>query len=152
MMIKKNKVKRGGRIKTWIGIEEGDRPGLGAAPKQRVVKSFGYVEDQAEPEKFMEMVEEYNATYKAEKRTPQIEATGTARMYSEERRKQNYGYKYLEAIYDMLGIDKFIEGYMKEEKFQGIVNILENSAARHCGLDPQSEIPRQARNDGNPYC
>jgi len=118
-MIKKNKVKRGGRIKTWIGIVEGYRPGLGAAPKQRVIKSFGYLEDQAEPERFMEMVEEYNATYKKENSPAQIEASGTERMYSEERRKQNYGYKYLEAVYDMLGIDKFIERYMKEEKFQG---------------------------------
>jgi len=42
----------------------GYRPSPGAAPKQRTIKSFGYLEDQSEPDAFMAEVEEFNATYK----------------------------------------------------------------------------------------
>ena len=118
-MIKINKVKRRGQILTWVGVVEGYRPSSGAPPKQRTIKSFGYLEDQTDPVAFMAEVEEFNATYKDKDVPLRIEAEGTARMYSQENRKQNYGYKYLEAVYDMLGIDKFINTHLRESKFRG---------------------------------
>jgi hypothetical protein len=48
-----------------------------------------------------------------------IEAPGTARMYCKENRRQNYGYKFLEAVYDLLEIDSFIEEYEKSHGFRG---------------------------------
>ena len=118
-MIKKDKVKRRGSAKTWVSVVEGYRPAPGAPPKQRTIKSFGYLEDQEDPEAFMALVEQYNANYRAENVPLRIEATGTAKMYCEENRRQNYGYKFLEVIYDLLKIDSFIKGYAKTHRFRG---------------------------------
>ena len=110
-MIKKDKVKRRGTVKTWVSVVEGYRPAPGAPPKQRTIKSFGYLEDQEDPKAFMEMVEEFNDNYK-EKNVPlRIEVAGTAKMYGKENRQQNYGYKFLEAAYGLLEIDSFIKGF-----------------------------------------
>jgi hypothetical protein len=116
-MVKKDKVTRNGEIKTFVSVVEGYRPAPGAAPKQRMIKSFGYLEDQEEPEKFMEMVKEYNEKYRAENEPLNIEAAGTAQMYDEKNRKYNYGYKYIEAVYEMLGIDEYINGEMKKGQY-----------------------------------
>jgi transposase len=118
-LIKKDKVKRKGSVKTWVSVVEGYRPAPGAPPKQRTIKSFGYLEDQEDPEAFLAMVEEFNANYRNENVPLRIEAAGTARMYCEENRRQNYGYKFLEAVYDMLEINSFIKGYERSHRFRG---------------------------------
>ncbi len=118
-MIKKDKIKRRGTVKTWVSVVEGYRPAPGAPPKQRTIRSFGYLEDQEDPEAFMAMVEEFNANYRAENVPLKIEAAGTARMYCEENRRHNYGYKFLEAAYDLLEIDLFIKDYLGKHKFRG---------------------------------
>lgn len=118
-MVKKDRVTRGGRVKTWVSVVEGYRPAPGAPPKQRVIKSFGYLEDQDDPDAFMAMVAEYNATYKKDAVPLRIEADGTIKMYCKENRRQNYGYRYVAAVYDMLGIDAFIKGQMKLRQFRG---------------------------------
>lgn len=93
-----------GKVRTQIRVVESYRPGNGLAPKQRTIKDFGYIEDQEDPKAFMDMVKAFNASYRERKEPLRIEATETAMMYSEENRRQNYGYKYLEAVYDMLGM------------------------------------------------
>jgi transposase len=118
-LIKKDKVKRRGSIKTWISVVEGYRPAPGAPPKQRTIKSFGYLEDQEDPDTFMAMVEEFNANYRNGNVPLRIDADGTARMYCEENRRQNYGYKFLEAVYDLLEINSFIKDYEKSHRFRG---------------------------------
>ena len=118
-MIKKDKVMRGGRIKTWISVVEGYRPGPGLPPKQRAIKSFGYLEDQNDPDAFMAEVKEFNANFKKDNHPLRIEADGTLRMYSEGNRRQNYGYKYLEAVYDMLRVGEFIESHLEKNRFRG---------------------------------
>ncbi len=118
-MIRKDPKKRGGVMKTHVRVVEGYRPGPGMPTKQRTIRSFGYLEDQEDPEAFMAMVEEFNANYRAENVPLRIEAAGTARMYCEENRRQNYGYKFLEAVYDLLEIDSFIKGYEKSHRFRG---------------------------------
>ena len=118
-MVKKDKIKRGGEIKTFVSVVEGYRPAPGAAPKRRMIKSFGYLEDQEDPESFMEMVRAFNETYREENAPLNIEASGTAQMYGESNRKYNYGYKYLEAVYDLLGIDEYINEHLNAIKYQG---------------------------------
>lgn len=118
-LIKKDKVTRRGSIKTWVSVVEGYRPAPGAPPKQRVIQSFGYLEDQEDPDAFMARVKEFNANYRKENVPLKIEAYGTANMYCKENRRQNYGYKYLEAIYDMLDIDSYIDEQMREKQFGG---------------------------------
>jgi len=64
-------------------------------------------------------VEEFNANYRAENAPLRIEAPGTARMYCQENRRQNYGYKFLEAVYELLQINSFIKRYEKVHRFRG---------------------------------
>ena len=118
-MIRKDTKMRGGVMKTHVRVVEGYRPGPGMPTKQRTIRSFGYLEDQEDPEAFMAMVREFNENYRAENVPLRIEAPGTARMYSEENRRQNYGYKFLEAVYDRLEIDSFIQEYKKSHRFRG---------------------------------
>jgi len=119
-MIKIDKrTKKDGTPRTQVRVVEGYRPGPGMPTKQRTIKDFGYIEDQEDPEKFMKEVEEFNANYRAENTPLRIEAAGTAKMYSEENRRHNYGYKFLEAVYDLLEIDSFFKGYNGKRKFRG---------------------------------
>ena len=117
-MIRKDPKIRGGVTKTHIRVVEGYRPGPGMSTKQRTIKSFGYLEDQADQKAFMTMVEEFNANFKIDG-SLRIEVASNALMYSEENRRQNYGYKFLEAVYKLLEIDSFIQNYTVEHKFKG---------------------------------
>ena len=108
-----------GTPRTQVRVVEGYRPGPRMPTKQRTIRDFGYLEDQADPEAFMAKVKEFNANYRAENVPLRIEATGTARMYCEENRPQNYGYKFLESVYDLLEINSFINGYEKAQRFRG---------------------------------
>ena len=119
-MIKIDKrTKKDGTPRTQIRVVEGYRPGPGLPTRQRTIRDFGCLEDQEDPEKFMKEVEEFNANYRAENTPLRIEAAGTAKMYSEENRRYNYGYKFLEAVYDLLEIDSFFKSYDKVRKFRG---------------------------------
>ena len=127
-MIKKDKrIDAKGRSRTQIRVVEGYRSGPGLSTKQRTIKDFGCIEDQENPEEFIAMVEEYNATYKKQNIALRIEASGTAMMYNENNRRYNYGYKFLEAVYDMLEIDEFIEKKLKAENFRGGIHRLRYS-------------------------
>ena len=58
LVIKKDKrVNAKGGTKTQIRVVEGYRPAPGMAPKQRTIKDFGYLEDQADQIAFMAEVE-----------------------------------------------------------------------------------------------
>ena len=119
-MIKIDKrTKKDGTPRTQIRVVEGYRPGPGLPTRQRTIRDFGCLEDQEDPEKFMKEVEEFNANYRAENTPLRIEAAGTAKMYSEENRRYNYGYKFLEAVYDLLEIDAFFKSYDEVRKFRG---------------------------------
>lgn len=119
-MIKIDKRKKtDGTPRTQVRVVEGYRPGPGMPTKQRTIRDFGYLEDQENQEDFMAKVKEFNDNYRAENVPLRIEAAGTARMYCEENRRQNYGYKFLEAVYDLLEIDSFIKNYEKSHRFRG---------------------------------
>lgn len=117
-MIRKDPKKRNGVMKTHIRVVEGYRPGPGMPTKQRTIRSFGYLEDQEDPEAFMAMVEEFNANFKNDV-SLRIEVASNALMYSEENRRLNYGYKFLEAVYKLLEINSFIKDYEKSHRFRG---------------------------------
>jgi transposase len=102
-----------GRIKTQIRVVEGYRPGPGLPPKQRTIKDFGYLEDQSDQDAFMKTVVEFNAAFKKDNPPLRMELQSNAKMYCETNRRQNYGYKFLDAIYKRLEISKFINNYEK---------------------------------------
>ena len=118
-MIKKDKIKRRGTVKTWVSVVEGYRPAPGAPPKQRTVRSFGYLEDQEDQEAFMAMVKGFNETYKNDEPPLRIEVPSNVLMYDKRNRRQNYGWKFLDAVYALLNIDEFINRHEKARKFRG---------------------------------
>ena len=119
-VIKKDaRVDAKGITHTQIRVVESYRPAPGAQPKQRTIKDFGYLEDQLDPEAFMAEVQRFQETYRAERTPLRIEAAENAVMYSEENRKLNYGYKFLEAVYDSLHIDTFIHRTLAATGFRG---------------------------------
>ena len=108
-----------GRTRTQIRVVEGYRPGPGMATKQRTIKDFGCLEDQADQAAYLAEVEAFHQSYRKENVPLRIEAAGTAKMYCAENRRQNYGYKFLEAVYDMLRIDEFICAHLRVQRFCG---------------------------------
>ena len=154
-MIRQDKQKKSdGQIKTYIRVVESYRPGPGLNAKQRTLKSFGYLEDQPDPEAFMREVEAFDAD------PANREQISSNKMYSGQNRRLNYGYKYLEAVYTTLEIADFIQNYAKSgfrggyslnESFKLLVllRILEPDSKRASaqrqnafyGWDPQIELP-----------
>ena len=117
-MIKKDrKVFPDGSVKTYIRVMESYRPGPGREATKRTLKSFGYLEEQADPEAFMREVEAYDAD------PGNREQISSNKMYSGQNRLYNYGFKYLESVYDLLGISDFIQQYEASGRFRGRYSI-----------------------------
>ena len=107
-MISKHKIKfKNGTVKTQIRVVEGYRPYPGASPKQRQIKNFGYLEDWDDQDELWRQVNECNDELKNNKET--IIATLKAKGSVEDCKLYNYGYRYLESIYDFLELDKFFK-------------------------------------------
>ena len=159
-MIKKDKrVFKDGTVKTFVRVMESYRPGPGREATKRTLKSFGYLEDQADPDAFLRAVEAYDAD------PGNREQISSNKMYSGQNRKYNYGYKYLESVYNQFGITEFIQNYAASTGFRGtyaldeifkllvLLRILapdsKRASARRQGAfygwDPQIELPNVYR-------
>lgn len=118
-MIKKEKKKmKDGSLKTYIKVVEGYRPGPKLPPKQRTIKSFGYLEDQEDPEAFMEAVKAFDLQRKSNANL-RIEVPSNAVMYQGNNHKFNYGYRFLSSVFDLLDIEPFILQKSKDLHFRG---------------------------------
>jgi transposase len=120
-MIRKDKrTNKAGQTRTQVRVVESYRPFPSANPKQRTIRDFGILEEQQDQALFMETVEEFNATYRsAEVEDGRINLPGTSRMYTGPNKKLNYGYRFLDAAYEALGIDGFIDTHGKKNGFRG---------------------------------
>lgn len=111
-VIRKDKVKfADGTIKTHVRVVKSYRPAPGKAPKQSTVKSFGYLEDQIDKDLFMKEVISYNESIIREdkKKTIVITIPADRKNNDEANKKYNYGYRFLESIYDKLEIKSFFD-------------------------------------------
>lgn len=107
-MISKHKIKyKDGTYKTNVRIVEGYRPGPGMAPKQRQIKNFGYAEDYEDQEAFWKMVEEEERKFKESKESIEVQLDSSITL--KDTKRLELGYKYLDAVYDFLEIDRFLE-------------------------------------------
>lgn len=115
-MIKKSKIKfKDGSYKTHIRVVEGVR--AGNTIKHKHIKSFGYLEDQPNQEEFLKVVKEFDDQYKAEKRiTLQLNSSSTWLEDSDDR-VYNFGYKFLESIYDSLELPEVFNSIPSNSKF-----------------------------------
>lgn len=132
MIRKDKKTFKDGSVKTQIRVTEGYRPYPNSSPKQRTVKSFGYLEDQTDLDAFWKEVNACNDSLK-KKRDLRIEIPLSERMYSDNNRLLNYGYKFPESVYHLLGIDSFITDYQKRSGFRGKYSL--NEVFRYLVID-----------------
>ena len=132
MIRKDKKTFKDGSVKTQIRVTEGYRPYPNSSPKQRTVKSFGYLEDQTDLDAFWKEVNACNDSLK-KKRDLRIEIPLSERMYSNNNRLLNYGYKFPESVYHLLGIDSFITDYQKRSGFRGKYSL--NEVFRYLVID-----------------
>lgn len=119
MIRRDKKIQKDGSIKTYIRVVEGYRHTSGQGPRQRTLKSFGYLEDQPDPEAFMLEVVAFDAN------SDNREQVSSNKMYSGSNRRLNYGYKYLEAVYTTLGIPQMFKEYEKKSAFRGHYSVEE---------------------------
>lgn len=99
-----------GSFKTEIRVVKSFRPGPGQNPKQITVKSFGYLEDQTNPISFMKDVETFNDSIKGNKKKNILITIPIDRKNNDQaNKKYNYGYRFLESIYDRLEISRFFD-------------------------------------------
>lgn len=111
-VIRQDKVKLAdGVIKTHVRVVKSYRPGPGQSPRQATVKSFGYLEDQDDVNAFMKDVQDFDMSLKTKAKQKQIMITIPVDRTNHDKfnRKLNYGYRYLESIYEQLGIEDFFD-------------------------------------------
>lgn len=132
MIRKDKKTFKDGSTKTQIRVTEGYRPFPNSSPKQRTVKSFGYLEDQDDPDAFWKEVNACNDSLK-QKRDLRIEIPVSEMMYSDNNRLLNYGYKFPESVYHLLGIGTFLEQYQNTSGFRGKYSL--NDVFRYLVMD-----------------
>jgi len=116
MFIKYEKKKKAdGSIRTYVRVVEGYRDALGTT-RMRSVKSCGYLEDQRNPNEFInnikrEIIElEKDSSLNFTFTINDSENKNDAKLNT----TYNYGYKYLESIYDSLDIDSYFDKYQKQ--------------------------------------
>ncbi|MGI6770518.1 MAG: IS1634 family transposase [Bacilli bacterium] len=104
-MIRKDSKTYKSGIKTHIRVVEGYRDENGKI-KQRTIKSFGFLEDQPDQEAFLNMVKEFDDNYFLSKKDKK---DSFKRKFNEStsNKPYNYGYRFLETIYDSLKLDDF---------------------------------------------
>jgi hypothetical protein len=120
-MIRKDpRTNKAGKTRTQVRVVESYRPAPGANPKQRTIRDFGILEEQEDQVAFMAAVEEFNATYRQHnEEDPGLSMPGTAKMYTGSNKKLNYGYRFLDVVYEALDINGFIDAHEKKKGFRG---------------------------------
>lgn len=103
-----------GNPRTYVSIVDGYRD-IDGNVKQRRIKSFGYLEAQDDQKAYIKMIEKEIIKLELEQ-----DNDVHIRLTEEENKNNssinktyNYGYKYLEVIYNMLNIDSFINDFQK---------------------------------------
>lgn len=100
-------------VKTHIRVVEGYREN--GKTKQRTIKSFGFLEDQPNQELFLQKVKEFDDNFFLSKKEKK---DSFKRKFHEStsNKPYNYGYRFLESIYDSLRLDEFFKvKYSKAE-------------------------------------
>lgn len=115
-MIKKTKIKlKDGTTKTQIRVVEGVR--IGNNIKHKHIKGFGYLEDNEDQEAFLKMVKEFDDQYKAEKRISIELDSSTSWLEDNDDRVYNFGYKFIESIYDKLELHKLFSTIKSSSRY-----------------------------------
>lgn len=109
-MVRKDKhTLKSGIVKTQIRVVEGYRDSEGKI-KQRTIKNFGYLEEQNDPIAFMKEVVNFDNKFKESKKIKNKSFKN--KFYEDDNNTlYNYGYRFLEAIYDSLELESFFKQF-----------------------------------------
>lgn len=110
-----------GSYKTQVRVTEGYRDSKTNKSKQRTVKSFGYLEDQPDQKTFLEKVEQFDKNYKKDKRLVVDQVKATAWYEDNGSQLTNFGYRFIEVIYDFLDLKDLFD----EIEYKGKYNLNE---------------------------
>ncbi len=101
-----------GELRTYVSIVDGFRD-IDGKVRQRRVKSYGYLEEHDNPRELIKLVEKELIEFELEQdnKFQIILSIEENKNNSPINKIYNYGYKYLEAIYDELNIDSFLEDF-----------------------------------------
>ena len=109
MFIKKSRHKfADGSIKTQVTLAETYRPGKGLAPKTRVLKNCGYLEDQADQEGFLHDLEAMVDQSRKSNKQFELKIDTDRLINNPANRDLNYGVFILRKLYETLNIPDFI--------------------------------------------
>ena len=116
MFIKyERKKKPDGLIKTYVRVVEGYRDASGVT-RMRSIKSYGYLEEQKNPTQFIENIKQEISELESK-----FSQNFTFTISDSENKNDasfntifNYGYRYLESVYDSLEIDTYFEKYQRQ--------------------------------------
>lgn len=110
MYIRKSKHKHAdGSIWTQIQIVEGYRPDKNSSPRQRIIRDCGYLENQKDPEEFLEDLKKEVEAMNQEKSLPPLTIDKTKKINDISNRDYNYGPYLIDRIYEQLGITKMLD-------------------------------------------
>lgn len=143
-MIKKSKVTfKDGSTKTHIRVVEGVR--IGNKITHRHIKNFGYLEDNENQELFLKMVKEFDENYQQSKRI-QIELDKQESWLEDDNNRIfNFGYKFLESIYNKLELKTFFNTIKFKGKYD--LNEVFKYLVIHRLLNPDSKRSTYQRKD-----
>lgn len=102
-------VRADGTTRTQVHIVEGYRPSPGASPKQRIIKNYGYLEDQENPEAFLSGLKAEIEEHRAQKKQIDIRFDAGKRINDPSNRDLYYAPFLLEILYRKLKMDEFFK-------------------------------------------
>ena len=115
-----------GTFKTQVRVTEGYRDSKTGKAKQKTIKSFGYLEDRIDQTAFMNEVRKFDSEYKKNKRIV-LNETKTRPFYEDSSSDlANFGYRFLETIYDSLELGEFFDSidYRGKHSLNGMFKFL----------------------------
>lgn len=135
-MVKKTKVKFiDGSTKTQIRVVEGVREGKKII--HRHIRGFGYLEDNENQEAFLKMVKEFDENYQHSKKIQVELDTQESWLDDDDDKISNFGYKFIEAIYNKLDLKAFFDNIHFRGKYD--LNEVFKFLVIHRLLNPDSK-------------
>lgn len=110
MIRKDKKIFADGTVKTQVRVTYGFRDENNKV-KQKTIRSFGYLEDQPNPDEFLKEIEKFSKDYLKEKNVVLSNKSNAPFYENNSNIAKNFGYSFLASIYDSLKLEEFFSNY-----------------------------------------
>lgn len=125
-------VRADGSIRTQVHIVEGYRPAPGAKPKQRILKYYGYLEDQDNPEAFLDGLREEIEESRKIKKQIDIGFVSGRKINDVSNRDLYYAPFLLEILYRKLKLEEFFKKNRKSKAEYDLNSIFKYLVSMRC--------------------